>query len=208
MKPSRSIQTIIEQRPFTTFDDFLIRARPLYVEALNLVKAGALEGLGQPHELLEKIEQARWHGRHTAQLSLMSGDIAPPSRAVSIAERAAWEREVLGTLVSVHPLQLISADGQDPLIIQSHELSQHLDQAVTLAGVRLAGHRFRAPTQELMLLVDMEDRSGGYQVLWSGAVSRDDRALLNQREPVLIHGRVRRDRRGQIVVVGSQIVSL
>jgi hypothetical protein len=32
--------------------------------------------------------------------------------------------------------------------------------------------------------------------------------LLNQREPVLIHGRVRRDRRGQIVVVGSQIVSL
>jgi DNA-directed DNA polymerase III PolC len=203
-----TVQTIIEQQPFTAFDDFLIRARPLYVEAINLIKAGALEGLGQPHALLEKIEQARWHGRHTAQLSLMSGDIAPSSRAVSIAEHAAWEREVLGTLVSVHPLQLIGVDGQRPLIIQSHELSQHLDQAVTLAGVRLAAHRFRAASQESMLLVDMEDRSGGYQVLWSGAVLRDERVLLNQREPVLIRGRVRRDRRGQLVVVGSQIESL
>ena len=36
----------IAQRPFTSLDDFLIRARPLHVEAINLIKASALEGLG------------------------------------------------------------------------------------------------------------------------------------------------------------------
>ena len=45
-----------------------------------------------------------------------------------------------------------------------------------------------------MLLVDMEDQAGLYQVLWSGAVLR--------------HGRVRRDRRGLMLVVGSETESL
>ncbi|HEY4722236.1 MAG TPA: DNA polymerase III subunit alpha, partial [Anaerolineae bacterium] len=200
-----TIQTIVEQQPFTAFDDFLIRARPLYGEAINLIKAGALDGFGSAPELLAKVERARWHGPHTAQLSLMVAESSISTYAASIAERAAWEREVLGTLVSVHPLQLVTDTIVSPALIQSTELGAHVDRAVTLRGVRLAAHRFRSASQESMLLVDMEDLSGGYQVLWGRAALRDYRAVLNQREPVLIRGRVRRDRRGQLIVVGVEI---
>jgi DNA polymerase III alpha subunit len=55
-----------------------------------------------------------------------------------------------------------------------------------------------------MLLVDMEDESGVYQVLWSGAALRQYRALLSRREPVLIRGRVRSDRQGQVMIVGRE----
>ena len=70
--------------------------------------------------------------------------------------------------------------------------------------MRLAAHRFAA-RQEPMLLVDMEDEHGMYQVLWSGAVLDRYRSLLSQREPVLIRGRVRSDRQGQVVVTGHEI---
>jgi DNA polymerase III alpha subunit len=56
-----------------------------------------------------------------------------------------------------------------------------------------------------MLLVDMEDEAGIYQVLWSGAALDRYRSLLSQRQPVLIRGRVRADRQGQIVVIGYDI---
>jgi DNA polymerase III alpha subunit len=201
-------RSIVEQQPFVSFDDFLIRARPLYVEAANLVKAGACEGLGPAPALLEKVEQTRWHGRHPAQWSLMPADVSAIGREVSVAERAGWEREVLDTLVSVHPLQLVAYPQDQRTCVPSTDLAGRIDRTVMVAGVRLAAHRFKAPSQEAMLLVDMEDLAGSYQVLWSSAALRDDGALLNQWEPVLIHGRVRRDRRGQIVVVGSALESL
>jgi DNA polymerase III alpha subunit len=89
-------------------------------------------------------------------------------------------------------------------------LSQRTGQNVTLVGVRLAAHRWMTRQQELMLLVDMEDEQGMYQVLWSGAaLSRASRrSELAQREPVLIRGRVRTDRQGQPVVQGHEIMTL
>jgi DNA polymerase III alpha subunit len=59
--------------------------------------------------------------------------------------------------------------------------------------------------QDPMLLVDMEDEAGIYQVLWSGAALDKYRSLLSQREPVLLRGRVRADRQGQVVVAGHAI---
>jgi hypothetical protein len=48
-------------------------------------------------------------------------------------------------------------------------LEVHHRQEVTVAGVRLASQRFRANGEASMVLVDMEDRAGIYQVLWSRA---------------------------------------
>jgi len=62
--------------------------------------------------------------------------------------------------------------------------------------------------QELMLLADMEDEHGMYQVLWSSAMLDRYRSELAQREPVLIRGRVRTDRQGQPVVQGHEIMML
>ena len=194
---------IMVQRPFESLDDFLARAQPQFVEAVNLVRAGALEGLGNAKAMLAQLDQDRWHGRHTGQMGLL----AIPRMALpgpTVHERAAWEREVLGTLVSVHPLQLIANELARHTLTGSDELSQHAGQDATLAGVRLAAHRL-AVKQEPLLLVDMEDEHGMYQVLWSGAALDRCRSALSQREPVLIRGRVRTDRQGQVLVAGHEI---
>jgi len=47
-----------------------------------------------------------------------------------------------------------------------------------------------------------------YQVLWNGAMLDRYRSELAQREPVLIRGRVRTDRQGQIIVAGHEIMAL
>jgi DNA-directed DNA polymerase III PolC len=202
-----TLKTIVARRPFESLEDFLARAQPQYVEAVNLVKVGALDGLGNAKAMLSQLERDRWHGRHTGQMGLL---VTQPMMAIpdpTPHERAAWERKVLGMLVSVHPLQLVAKELAQHRLIRSDELSRHAGQDVTLAGVRLAAHRFSAQ-QAPMLLVDMEDEAGIYQVLWSGAALDRYRSALSQREPVLIRGRVRTDRQGQMVVAGHEIIRL
>jgi DNA polymerase III alpha subunit len=212
-----TMETIIAQRPFESLEDFLARAQPQYIEAINLVKAGALEGLGNANALLAQLARDRWHGRHTGQMGLLATQPLTAMPEPTLQERAGWEREVLGLSVSVHPLQLVALPAPH-LVTRSNELSQRTGQNVTLVGVRLAAHRWMTRQQELtpgkshglMLLVDIEDEYGMYQVLWSGAAL--DRASrhseLAQREPVLIRGRVRTDRQGQIIVAGHEIMLL
>ena len=93
-------------------------------------------------------------------------------------------------------------------MISSRQIGEHLDRSVTLGGLRVAQHQVSPAAKESMLLVDMEDQQGLYQVLWSGAALRQARPLINQRQPVLVRGRVRRDRRGLMLVVGSEIEAL
>jgi hypothetical protein len=54
----------------------------------------------------------------------------------------------------------------------------------------------------------MDDQDGRYQVLWSGEALREYRALINRREPVVVQGRVRRDRQGHVLIVGERITPL
>jgi DNA polymerase III subunit alpha len=201
-----TLKTILAQRPFESLADFLARAQPQYVEAVNLVKVGALDGLGNAKAMLSQLERDRWHGRHAGQMGLLVTQPTIATPDPTLHERAAWERELLGMLVSVHPLQLVAKEINHSLI-RSDELSRHTGQDVTLAGVRLAAHRFSAQ-QAPMLLVDMEDEAGIYQVLWSGAALDHYRSALSQREPVLIRGRVRTDRQGQTVMAGHEITRL
>jgi DNA polymerase III alpha subunit len=127
----------------------------------------------------------------------------------TLQERSDWERQVLGLPVSVHPLQLVAKELEHMALTHSDELGRHTGENVTLAGVRLAAHRLTS-RHEPLLLVDMEDEHGLYQVLWSGAAL--DRAtrdgLLARREPVLVRGRVRTDRQGQVVVAGHEIKAI
>ena len=80
-----------------------------------------------------------------------------------------------------------------------------------MASHPLTVHRWTSPQQEQMLLADMEDEYGIYQVLWNAAMLDQYRSELAQREPVLTpqaDGRVRTDRQGQIIVAGHEITPL
>jgi DNA polymerase III alpha subunit len=203
-----TIESILAHRPFSSLEDFLTRARPLYEEAFNLVRAGALDGLGDVSAMLATLKQMRWQSRHAPQVGYLFSIPPSESPALSPGQRAEWERELLGMPVTVHPLRLVSANLPPDRFTRSDGLRALADQEVTVAGIRLAAHPFTTAQQETMLLVDMEDEGGMYQVLWSGPALRRYRRLLSSREPLLITGRVRADRQDQIVVMGYTATSL
>ncbi len=215
-----TIKSIVIQRPFTSIEDFLIRAQPQHTEVINLIKANAFDGLGDQASLLSQFDLSRWRGRHSTQLDLMeaTNEVKHPERSsevfdfaamskdakATLADRAQWEEEILGYWVGVHPVQLAEQHLPNIAYIRSYELHQHSGQEVTLIGVRLAAHRFQDQSQEAWTLIDLEDEVGTFQVLWNDATYREYRGLLQKREPILIRGKVRIDRQGQIVVMGSE----
>jgi DNA polymerase III alpha subunit len=190
-----TIRAIRTARPFHSLDDFLIRAQPQHVEALNLVRCGALDGLGDPATMLAAVTHDPWRGRHSAQLSLLPASSETLTALPSLKQRAAWENEILGYHVAVHPLDLHAEQLAHAGAISSAAIGEQLDRTVTLGGLRISLHHVKT-AQETMLLVDMEDQRGLYQVLWSGAALRQYRTAINQRDPMLVRGRVRRDRHG------------
>jgi DNA polymerase III alpha subunit len=198
-------RAILAERLFASLEDFLVRAHPQHGETVNLVKAGAFAGLGNPRAMLETLGQRRWHSRHTGQLGLALSVEETEPLEPTIEERAAWEREVLGQLASVHPLELVAEELTAYDLTSSDQLGEHQGQEVTVAGVRLASQRFRANGEASMVLVDMEDRAGIYQVLWRGAALQRYREALSTREPVVIRGRVSADRQGLTVILGREI---
>lgn len=198
---------IRQARPFVSLDDFLTRARPLHVEAVNLIKCGALDGLCDQAAALAQVVREPWHGRHAPQLRLSLSAEITPMASISLAQRAAWEKDVLGYPVSVHPLDLHLDRLRRENAISSAALAACIDQPIVLGGIRFSHHHVQAASEK-MLLVDMEDQRGWYQVLWSGVAWQRARPLIASREPVLVRGRVRADRHGRPLVVGASLHAL
>jgi error-prone DNA polymerase len=198
-------RAILAERPFESLEDFLVRAHPQHGETVNLVKAGAFAGLGNPRAMLATLGRRRWHGRHTGQLGLALSVEETEPLEPTVEERGAWEREVLGQLVSIHPLELVAEALAPYDLTPSDQLGERQGQEVTVAGVRLASQRFRANGEASMVLVDVEDKAGIYQVLWRGEALRRHREALSSRDPVVIRGRVGADRQGLTLVLGREI---
>lgn len=118
-------QAIIEERkmhgPFTSLSDFLSRvgSKNLNRKSLeSLIKCGALDSLapdeGGRGTLLENIDtMLAFHREATAvapQDSLFGALMAPPpltlpvGTPISLLDKLAWEKELLGIYVSGHPL--------------------------------------------------------------------------------------------------------
>jgi DNA polymerase III alpha subunit len=112
---------------------------------------------------------------------------------------------LLGYPVSVQSLDLLSERLVQERAVSSRSIADSLDRSIVLAGNRLAHHHLKSAAGEPMLLVDMTDQFGRYQVLWGGAALRQYRAIINRRGNVIVHGRVKGDRHGRPIVMGSSI---
>jgi len=122
-------ETIIAERKarglFKNLSDFLSRvgSKNLNRKSLeSLVKCGALDSLGERGALFENIDDLLTYYREATAIapqdSLFSAGSAPfgggllstpslslrPSKPVSLSEKLAWEKELLGIYVSGHPL--------------------------------------------------------------------------------------------------------
>jgi len=188
---NRTQKRILRERPFRSFEDFLIRADPRIQEAHNLVKVEALEGFGTIPELLHRLNLGGWQG---GQLSLFG---APDTSAedLSIAEKARAQEEILGASVVAHRLELYSDQISESKALTTVEAAARIGQQVRVAGIRQFWRRSSTSKGEAIYFMSLEDLEGTLQVVISAEVYRRCRSELRLAGPFMIEGSMEMDSR-------------
>ena len=133
-----SVAAIVAERaraPFSGPADLMARAGLSPKETANLVRCGALDGLGANRAaMLDAAEAAgRAGGANQMRFDFLDG---PTIAAESAADRLAWELEILGRPASVHPLELVARREDDTAV---RALPQTRGRRVTALVVRIPG---------------------------------------------------------------------
>jgi DNA polymerase III alpha subunit len=138
---NRTLTAILEARRegrFASLDDLLQRAHPRLMEAENLIKAGALDGLGAGRRaLLDQLKGRNAGAPLQLALPLVWGEETPLGDFTPV-EQLALEMEMLGWPVSAHPLAPFARETAARGVVRSDSLGRHVGERVTVAGARLS----------------------------------------------------------------------
>jgi DNA polymerase III alpha subunit len=187
-------------RPFASMDDLIERAHPRLTEAENLVKAGALDGLGAGRRAMLNELGRRTRGA-PMQLALpfeWKDEEAQPG--LSQTEELAMEVEMLGWPVSAHALRPFAHELDARGVVRSDNLARHLGDRVAVAGARLSLWGERRGK------VLLSDEAGLFVVGLPGGRLRPGR--LGRLGPYVAHGRVQADQTGELSVLLDSIEPL
>jgi len=223
------VQTILQARaaqgPFTSVADFCRRVdlRQINKRALEcLIKAGAMDSLAERARLLAIIDRMlglshlhhqanavgqlafdALYARPSGDADLMADHVFVPP--VPQKEKLAWEKELLGTYVSDHPLQRLVQNAWEPRQNKLYTPLDQIDESLKGHAVIVAGRVIRArPTTtrkgEEMAFVELEDLSGSIDIVLFPKTYKQCKELLAEDQLLVVEGKVDiRDGKAQIV---------
>ena len=206
-----AVETIIEARPeagFANLEDFARRVdlRQVGKRAMeSLIRVGALDELGERLDLLESLERimsyssTHFRAAEVGQLSIFGDStgvaeelvLQPAIVDVSWRRQLGWEKELLGSYVSDHPLAERMEDLSKAVTHYSGEINNTMEgEKVTVAGEICAIRPYLTRAGKEMGFLSLEDLQGTVELvvfprLW-GKISSD--IELNQ--IVVVEGRV------------------
>lgn len=182
----RTIQRILQQRPFQSLEDFLTRVDPRPGEARNLIRCGSLDGLDTIPALLHRLESGT---RRPGQPSLFEVESIPSESDWPLAERAAAQQEILGISVDVHPLDLYADQLRKTKAVSTVEALETSGTKVVVAGVRQSSRRSKTSSGEWMAFLTLEDFDGMLDVVIFPAVFRYTRKeVFAENRPLIVEG--------------------
>lgn len=131
----RSAAAIVAGAPFHDLSDLLARVPLRAAEVENLIKCGALDGFAAHRKALlaEANVAQRAASPHQMQFAFAAPPVAQPE---SRAERMAWEMQLLGQPLTVHPLELATIRAT---VTPLQALGRSENVRTRVAGVRLPG---------------------------------------------------------------------
>jgi DNA polymerase-3 subunit alpha len=182
----------------------------------SLIKAGAMDSLGERNQLLANIDVILAHhkeamkDRDSGQSSLLSGlavSSATPElnlRPVPPAtkrEKLAWERELLGLYVSEHPFKEYD-DYFKGLLTPISELPSRLNQRglVRIGGLAFTVRQIMTKNNEPMCFVQFGDIGGNIEVVVFPSVFKESPGIWIQDAPLVIEGKLQ-EREGELKVL-------
>ncbi len=195
-------QHILRGRPFHSLSEFLARADPRPLEVENLVRAGALAGLGTIPALLAELKLT---ARQPGQMSLFAADDGPLEEW-TLAERVQAQHAVLGASVDAHPLELVAEAIQNSGALTTVAAAAQLGKVVRVAGMRQSWRRSRTARGDYIYFMAFEDLDGMLDVVILAEVYRVNRAAFGTGGPLVLEGRVELDaRQGEPVIYAERV---
>jgi len=174
----------------------------------SLIKAGALDSLGDRGALLASVEriqslaQREQHLRETGQSTMFDlwGETMPtpmPSleleaAEISLKDKLDWERELMGVYLSEHPFAAFA----DKVAAENTVLCGHVDaelvgQTILVAGMVASVHQSFTRDRRPFASVMLEDLDGRVEVMAWPDVYASTRELWQEGNILLVEGRVR-----------------
>lgn len=197
----RTMKAIIQNQPYTSLEDFLLRVEPQRKEAQHLLMVGALDGLVSIPEGLARLE----HRRPPGQMQLFGA--VETVEDWDEAQRTQAQRDLLGVSLGMSPLEQIADEIQSSGAISTLEAESHVGEKVTLAGMRQTWRRMRSrATNQMMCYLNLEDLEGSLQVLIPPALYRSSYTTLHEIGPFLITGQIEDDpERHQLRMIAEKV---
>jgi len=201
-----------EKGLFSSLGDWLLQVQPRRKEAQHLVRVGALDGLGAGRRRM--LVDLGWSARQVGagQMVLPRFDALSEGERIEFAHQEILkaEEELLGGIVSEHPLTrfLPRIASYNPTL--SGQLGEMAGREVTVAGIRVAVWRHRAKSGGLMMFLTLEDTQGLIEVVIFPEVYERVRQRMARRGPFVVWGHVQasRDEGNELPVVVAQDVRL
>jgi len=194
----KTIQAIINSRPFNSVEDFLIRVEPQPKEAKHLIMCGALEEFATIPTALELINFKRQPG----QLDLFN--IPKIEADWDDAQKSKAQLETLGVTLETSPLEQFTDLIQSIGAVTTGESENFLGQDIWIVGMRQAFRRFHNQPNLMIGHLTLEDFEGSLPVLISTELYRKHYDDLRHEGPFLIKGRMEKNR-GQARLIAETI---
>ena len=174
----------------------------------SLIKAGALDPLGERDTLLHNagrilslaVSQQRLRDSGQTTMFDLWGDTAPtplPSldleaSDVSMKERLAWEKEVLGAYLSEHPFSPYASQVAAGHTTLCGQVDAAMDgQSVAVAGVVASLRQSLTRSGSPFVIVELEDLDGRLEVMVWPRVYAGTRELWQEGDVLLVEGQIK-----------------
>ncbi|MBN1138198.1 MAG: DNA polymerase III subunit alpha [Anaerolineae bacterium] len=206
--------------PFKDVDDFCQRVdlRQVNRRALEcLVKAGALSAFGNRAQLLAAvdlmisdsqkfhsgIQQASFFDTPAFAATSIQANL-PQIPQASQKEILAWEKDLVGTYISEHPLSRMWVDIEKAITVLTGQIDETMaEQRVTLAGVVNFVRPITTKKGEPMAFAQIEDLQGAIEVVIFPRVWEQTKDLWEPDRILLVRGKVSLRGREPSVLVES-----
>ncbi len=178
----KTTKKILENRPFSSLEDFLVKVDPQTKEIQNLLMVGAFSGLTTIPEGLSHIKQQHPPG----QMQLFpSEEVSEDWSQDAIANS---QTEILGVSLSITPLEKIADQIEAIGAISTLEAQNYIGEKVKIVGMRQTWRRFKTQSNNIMCYLNIEDLEGSLQVIIPSQLYRRTREILVENGPFLVEG--------------------
>lgn len=184
----RTQERIQRLRPFRSLDDFLTRANPRLEEASNLIRCGALDGLGKIPSLLEHLGASSHRANQPSLFSLVEPDGQSDQDDWSLAEKMHAQEEILGISIEAHPLELVEDRIRAAGTVSCAEAAAQIGERIKIVGIRQISHNIRTGAGGIIRYLSFEDLEGMLDIAVYPDVYRRFRGLLTENRPLIIEG--------------------